>query len=276
MKKLGIAIFCMLSLFALTLAGNAAAYNAAYTHTLYQADAPPVIDGTYSLNADWIASLATNFGTNGIFRDEWTMTPNYACLLIETADATNDPGDYWIICYDSTDAGGATEPDGGTAPKANDYKLVVTGHGATATVQWYKGTGTGWTTVTPSSALLTQAQSLSATPRIGTPHYVLELYIDKSDTSLGTVPMGYTWAQYVGYFDAHTGGYGLQSWPPANATPPGSPNVPDSWGYIPYETGAVPTPDIPESISIVAMLSVSTVAIAGVALLRKRQRANLN
>ncbi len=271
-KKTGIAVFCLLSLFVLLSIETAVAYNAAYTHTLYQADAPPTIDGTYSLNTDWVASLAQPFGTNGIFRDEWTMTPNYACLLIETADSTNDPGDYWVICYDSTASGGETPPDGGPAPTAYDYKLNITGHGASATVQWYKGTGSAWTPVTPSTGLLTQAQSLSSTPLIAAPHYVLELYVDKSDTSLGGPPMGYNWAQYVAYYDAHAGGYGLQSWPPASANPPGSPNVPDSWGYIPYAMGANPTPDIPESIGIVAVISVSSVAIAGGMLIRKRQR----
>ena len=274
MSKLGIAIFFVLSLFALSLVGIAAAYNAAFTHTLYQAEASPTIDGTYAVGAEWLASGTQTFGTNGVFRDMWTMTPNLACLLIETADSTNDAGDYWVVCYDSTEAGAATEPDGGTAPKTNDYKLVVTGHGASATVQWFKGTGTGWSTTpaTVAAGLLTQAQSLSATPMIGTPHYVLELYVDKSDTSLGTVPMGYTWAQYVAYYDAHDGGNGLQQWPPT----PASANVPDGWGYITYVQEPNPIPNIPEGIGIVVVLSVSSVAIAGGLLLRKRQGANLN
>ena len=276
MSKLRIPTFCMVSLFVISLLGSVAAYNASYTHTIYQTETPPTIDGTYSLDADWAASLAQPFGTNGVWRDEWVLSPNYACLLIETADTTNDAGDYWVVCYDSTDEGGATEPDGGAAPQSNDYKLVVTGHGAIAIVNWYKGTGTGWTAVTPSASLLTQAQSLTATPILGTPHYVLEIQIDKSDVSLGTYPMGYNWAQYVAYYDAHTGGYGLQSWPPASANPPGSADVPNSWGYIPYASGANPTPDIPEGIGIIAALSLSSVAIAVGVLLRKRRRVNLN
>jgi hypothetical protein len=111
------------------------------------------------------------------------------------------------------------------------------------------------------------------TPKIGTQHYVLELTIDKSDTSLGSVPMGYTWAQFVSYFDAHAGGNGLQQWPPA----PASANVPDSWGYITYESAANPTPDLPEGIGLVVMLGVSSVAAVGAVLLRKRTKiANLN
>jgi hypothetical protein len=274
MSKLRIATFCIVSLFVMSLLGSVAAPNFDYTHTLYQSDNPPTIDGTYIMGAEWGASLAQPFGTNGVWRDEWTMSPNYACLLIETADTTDDEGDYWVVCYDSTDAGGATEPDGGAAPQSNDYKLVVTGHGTAATVQWYKGTGTGWTSVTPDGSLLTQAQSLTATPILGTPHHVLEILIDKADTSLGTVPMGYNWAQYVAYDDAHDGGFGLQSWPPASADPSGSEDVPDSWGYIQYAEGANPEPDVPEGIGIVAALSLSSFAIVGVLLLRKRRRVN--
>ena len=275
MKKMGIAIFCVLSLFVLALAfvGNAVAYNPAFEHTLYQGDAAPTVDGTYDQGADWLPSGTQTFGTNGIFRDYWVMSPNLLCLLIETLDATNDAGDYWVICWDSTESGGTTEPDGGPSPKTNDYKLVVTGHGASATVQWFKGTGTAWSTTpsTPAEGVLEQAQSLAPyTPKIGTPHYVLEMAISKLDTSMGAPLMGYTWATYIAYYDASTAT--LQSWPPA----PASANVPDSWGYIPYATGANPTPDIPEGIGFVVTLAVSSVAAAGAVLLRKRQRiANL-
>jgi hypothetical protein len=274
MKKTGIAIFCLLSLFVLGIAGTATAYNAAFQHSLYQGDAAPTVDGKYDLGADWAPSGTQTFGTNGIFRDYWVMEPNLLCLLIETADGTNDAGDYWVICWDSTESGGGTEPDGGSAPKTNDYKLVVTGHGTSATVQWFKGTGTAWSTtpVTPAAGVLTQEQWLCPyTPKIGTPHYVLEMSISKTDASLGTPLMGYTWATYIAYYDASTAT--LQSWPPA----PASANVPDSWGFIPYEMGANPTPDLPEGIGFVVMLAVSSVAAVGAVLLRKRTKiANLN
>ncbi len=263
MKHSFIAVFGIIFLCGLiNLAAIATAYNAAFTHTLYQTDSPPTIDGTYT-TAEWAASGPQRFGTTGVFRDMWTMSPNLACLLIETADTTNDAGDYWVICYDSTAAGGATEPNGGPAPQTDDYKLVITGHDASATVQWFKGTGTAWST-TPatgvSAGLLTQKQSLSATPAWVTPHYVLELYIDKSDTSLGTVPMGYTWAQFVGYYDAHAGGAGLQQWPPT----PASVNVPNGWGYITYESNAAPSPSfptIPEGLTIGTVVLMSFVAL---------------
>jgi hypothetical protein len=264
MKKIGIATFCMLSLFALSLIGFAGAYNATYTHTNYLSSTTPTIDGTYDQGADWLESGTQTFGTNGIFRDEWVMTPTTANLLIETTDGTNDAGDHWVVCFDSTDAGGATEPDGGAAPQTNDFKVVVTGHDASATVQWFRGTGTAWAAAaTPSAAIVKMAQSLAPyTPKIGTPHYVLEMSIDKTDTTaFGIVIMGYNWAQYVSYYDAHAGGNGLQSWPPASATPAGSPDVPNSWGYIVYAFAANGTPDLPEGLTIGVMLALSSAAV---------------
>jgi hypothetical protein len=258
MKKIGTAIFCLLSIFVIVFAGNAAAYNAAFEHILYAGDVPPTVDGTYGISDEWVVSGTQTFGTNGIFRDYWVMDPNLLCLLIETADNTNDAGDYWVVCWDSTDDGGATEPDGGPSPKTNDYKLVVTGHGASATVQWFKGTGTAWSTTpsTPAEGVLEEAQQLAPyTPKIGTPHYVLEMAISKMDTSMGAPLMGYTWATYIAYYDESTAT--LQSWPPA----PASADVPDSWGYVTYDMGANPTPDVPEGITIGIMLSLSTLAV---------------
>ncbi len=258
MKKTAITVFCVLSLFIIAFAGSAVAYNPAFQHILYNGAAAPTVDGTYAVDSEWIESGTQTFGTDGIFRDYWVMDPNLLCLLIETGDTTNDAGDYWIICWDSTDEGGATEPDAGPAPKTNDYQLKVTGHGASATVQWFKGTGTAWSTtpLTAPEGLHQIAQSFSVTPKIGTLHAVLEMAISKMDTTFGAPLMGYNWATYIGYYDATTAT--LQSWPPT----PASADVPDSWGYIYYDMGANPTPDIPESITITVMLALSTIAVA--------------
>jgi hypothetical protein len=66
--------------------------------------------------------------------------------------------------------------------------------------------------------------------------------------------MGYIWATYIGYYDESTAT--TQSWPPS----PASADVPDSWGFIPYETGANPTPDVPEGLTLGVMLVLSSVA----------------
>jgi hypothetical protein len=276
MKKTGIVVFCLFLLFVLVFAGSASAYNADYTKIdYYSGEIKPTIDGTYIVDEEWVSSQGQTFGTNGIFRDEW-CTPEglggvtWACFLIETADATDDAEDYWVMCFDSTEAGTDTDPDGGAAPQTNDYKFVVTGHGATATVQWYKGTGTGWDPVTsPDENVFQQAQSLTATPMIDTSHYVLEACVEKQDTATyGTVIMGYNWAMYVAYYDAHEGGDGLQQWPPE----PASADVPDSWGYVAYAFEANSEPDIPENMSFVVMLALSSVAATVAVLLRKRKK----
>jgi hypothetical protein len=274
MKKTGIVISCVLLLFVLAFAGTVSAYNADYTHTNYLSDVKPTADGTYIVDDEWIASGTQTFGTNGMFNDEWCMPEGvWACLLIETEDGTDDAEDQWVICYDSTDEGGETEPDGGTAPQTNDYKLVITGHGTGATVEWYKGTGTDWALATtpPDSTVFEYGQSLTTTPRIEADHYVLELCIEKQDTTMGTVIMGYNWAQFVSYYDEDTGE--TQQWPPE----PASADVPDSWGYIVYEFAANPEPSIPETTGFVVMLALSSVAATAAVLLRKRTKiANLN
>jgi hypothetical protein len=267
MKKIQIVIFSMLTLFMLTFAGTAIAANPAYNHIAYNATVSPTIDGTYAPGPEWLESGTQTFGTNGIFRDMWIYpdgftSPGYLYLLIETGDTTDNAGDYWLVCFDSADTLGDA-PDGGTAPKTNDYKIVVTGHGAAQTIQWYKGSGTGWNLIaTPPTALFLCAQTFSVTPKIGVPHAVLECKFDKSDTAtLGTAVVSYTWNTYVAYYDAADGGFGLQAWPPVSATPAGSPNVPDSWGGVTYEMNANPTPDVPEGLTIGVMVLLSSVAV---------------
>jgi hypothetical protein len=264
---------CLLSIFIIALAGSATAYNSAATHTCYEYqtdDTQPTINGQFSV-AEWADAASLPFGTNGNFRSGWTMSPVvYAEFFVETFDTTNDAGDYWEICFDSTTAGGATEPNGGTVPQTDDFKLVVTGHDS-PTVQWYKGTGTAGTplqaiampTAFTDTAVFQQAQSLSASPMDSTPHYMWEMHIDKTNTAgLGITPMGYNWAEYIAYYDAHAGGYGLQSWP---ASPAVDTN-PDSWGYEGYSMSAAP-----EGFNMGIILALSSLAVVvGAVLIKKR------
>ncbi len=258
MKNIRIAMFCVLSLFLLSLAGSATAYNAAYTHIEYSTANAPTINGQYAQGDEWIASKPENFGTNGVWRDEWMFGASiYAYILVETADATDDAGDYFELCFDGN-------ADGGATPQADDYRVVITGHGATATIQWYKGNGATWVTTTVSS--VTWAQSLSASPKISTPHYILEMAVDKWSTDL---PLSERWAFRVAYNDAHASGYGLQQWPPA----PAARDVPAGWGYIDYASSANPVPDVPEGIGFGAMAIVSSIAlVAGTYYIRKRNK----
>jgi hypothetical protein len=266
MKKRGIVIFCLLLLFVLVFAGTVSAFNADYTHILYNSAVVPVIDGTYIVDDDWIASGKEEFGDGAAFHDQWIMDPNILCLIVEVTDNTDGAGDKLTICFDGTLDGGATEPDGGPNPTEYDKKLEVTGHGGSATVQWFVGDGSGWVAATASDSLMDLAQSLTTTPTIEPDHYVYEMIFDfHVDMSLGSPLVGYEWGQFVSYYDEDTGE--TQQWPPA-----GSPDVPDGWGYITYDMGANPEPTIPESTGFVVMLTVSSVAATGALFLRKRKK----
>jgi hypothetical protein len=266
MKKFGIVIFCILSVFLLAIAGNVSGYNEAYTHIEYMTSTNPTINGTYAAgeNSEWIASLVVPFGTNGYWRDMWSYTDTVrAFLLVETTDGTNDAGDYWELCFDGN-------ADSTTAPQADDHKVRITGHGASQTVQWYVGTGTAWQTMAaPATESVSFAQALGASPKIAANHYVLEMSINKQSTDM---PLNMRWALRVAYNDAATGGNGLQVWPPSTTD-----TNPGGWGYIDYASEANPSPDvIPEGIGLVAVIALSSIAvIAGSVLLRKRSVANL-
>jgi len=267
----------LLSLLLLLLVGIAVAYNADYIHTMYQSsNNPPTIDGTYIVDNDWIASGKEEFGDGAAFHDQWIMDPNIYCCIVEVTDNTTDTGDKLTICFDGTESGTSTPPDGGPNPTQYDKKLEVTGHGGSATIQWFVGNGSGWVAATASGSLLDLAQSLTTTPTIEADHYVFDMNIDfHGDTSLGSPLVGYEWGQFVSYYDEETGE--TQQWPPADATPAGSPDVPDSWGYIVYDMAPNPETTIPESTGFVVMLAVSSVAAAGAVLLRKRTKiANIN
>jgi hypothetical protein len=264
MKKTQMAIVCLLSIFVMLFAGTASAYSATDTHTCYMMGTAPTIDGKYAA-AEYVDAASIKFGLNGVSYNGWTMSPVvFATFCIETWDTTNDDADYWEITFDSTAAGGATEPNGGTAPQVDDFKLVVTGH-TNPTVQWYKGTGTGWAAITPTGfgdvAVFQQVQSLTTTPMYATAHYVWEMHIDKTNTvGLGITAMGYNWAEYLAYYDAHTGGYGLQKWP-ATATD----TNPNSWGYVTYQMAAAP-----EGFNVGIVLALTSVAaVAGVIVIKR-------
>ena len=263
MKKTCMFAFSLLSLLLLSLVGIAVAYNADYTHTLYQSsNSPPTIDGTYIVDNDWIASGKEGFGDGAAFHDQWIMSPNIYCCIVEVTDNTTDAGDKLTICFDGTATGTDTPPDGGPNPTQYDKKLEVTGHGGSATIQWFVGNGSGWVAATASGSLLDLAQSLTTTPTIAPDHYVYEMNIDfhSADSGFGSPLVGYAWAQFVSYYDEDTGE--TQQWPPADATPAGSPDVPDSWGLIAYASEANPTVTIPEAFTIGAVVLLSSVAIA--------------
>jgi hypothetical protein len=255
MKKIVAIFVCIFTLGIIACAGSAAAYNAAFTQTDYMGSTMPTLDGKYTTLSEYSASAALGFGTNAVFRDYWIYSTSvYENFIFETMDTTNDPTDAYTICYDST-------PDGGSAPKTDDFKIVITGHGSSATVAWFRGTGTGWTAAaTPATAAFEFKESIGTSPTSSTPHYMVEVKIDKQDsTAFGIAVIGQQFGMRLAYTDASTST--TQAWPPAPATA----DNPDSWGYVPYSMDAVP-----ESLTLGLVLALSSVAVvAGVVLIKK-------
>jgi hypothetical protein len=262
LKKI-IAIFvCIFTFSILALAGNAAAYNTAFTQTDYMGSTLPTLDGQYTSPTEYSAGASLGFGTTGVFRDIWVSSGSvYETFILETMDTTNDATDTYTICYDSN-------ADGGSTPKTDDFKIVITGHGSSATVAWYKGTGTAWATAaTPAAAIFDFKESLATSPTSSTPHYMVEAKIDKQDiTAFGASIIGMNFAMRIAYTDASTST--TQAWPPAPATA----DNPDGWGYVPYSMDAVP-----ESLTLGLVLALSSVAVvAGVVLIKKPKALALN
>jgi hypothetical protein len=255
LKKI-IAIFvCIFTFSILALAGNAAAYNTAFQQTDYMGSTAPTLDGKYTSPTEYSAGASLGFGTNAVFRDLWVSSGSvFENFIFETMDTTNDPTDTYTICYDGN-------ADGGSTPKTDDFKIVITGHGSTATIAWFKGTGTAWAAAaTPSAAISDFKESLATSPTSSTPHYMVEMKVDKQDTTaFGATIIGMNFAMRLAYTDASTST--TQAWPTAPATA----DNPESWGYVPYSMDAVP-----ESLTLGLVLALSSVAVvAGVVLIKK-------
>jgi len=249
-----LAFVIMIALFLPTFAGTAKAFQTGYVNTAYPLQNAVTYDGKWTNTNEWVDAMPSNFGTNAAWREKYELLSSgttftvYDDLIIETWDNTNDAGDYYQICIDSTATGGST-------PLTSDYIINITGHSPTATVQWYQGTGTAWTTCAAPTTI-TWGESLApASPTTTFPHYTLEMQIDKTFT---TPELG----MRVAYYDAHAGGYGLQAWPPTSA------DVPSNWGDIPYDMNP-----IPESLNLGFIIALSSVAIiAGSVILQKRSK----
>ncbi len=69
---------------------------------------------------------------------------------------------------------------------------------------------------------------------------IIEMSLLKTATDLGgSQIIGPEFWMLIETYDSHSGGYGLQSWPPV---PPSNPDVPNTYGDIPYTMGAAPAP----------------------------------
>jgi len=130
--------------------------------------------------------------------------------------------------------------DGGmtadSAPTSTDFAINFTSN---AVCTWYQGNGVGWTKIaTPASFVFQWSESFCSSPTYETPHLILELSLLKTSTVLGgTQILGQEFWMLIETYDANSAGYGLQSWP---SVPSSNPNVPSTYGDIPYTSTVNP------------------------------------
>ncbi len=243
-------LFCLVTLCSLCLLINVPAANAAaagYTHTTYFLANPVTVDGSWTNPTEWSDSQLTSFGntsTQSIFRSKWGAASDFSAInqyfLVEfLSDTTNDTGDYWQFCFDG-DMSGGTAPGLGTG-QAGDYRIDILGH---TTLTAYTGTGTGWASIALPTGF-TWSNKFTATPTSSTPHWVLEVNIDKL-----VFPIGPQYWMRVAVYNAGNAAAGVQAWPPTSR------DVPNDWGDIPYDMNP-----IPESLSFGVVMVLSSVAV---------------
>lgn len=245
MKKAGCTVFSIFILCSILVLMNLATVKAAepgYERISYATTSVPTIDGSWTSPTEWTDGAATMIGTDVAFRSTWdfadVVTTRWVVEFL--SDTTNDPGDYWEMCLDGDQSGGAT-------PQAGDYKFVITGH---TNLVWYQGNGTGWTQITAPAGEITWANSLSASPTSSTPHWILEFNKPKN---AGTIQLGILWNFRIAAYDASNPSAGVKAWPPTSA------NVPNAWGIENYSSDP-----IPETLTfgVVVVLSSAAVIIA--------------
>lgn len=254
MKKAIIITLCIL-LCGLTSIGIASAYKEGYSHLSYSQVNAVTLDGQWTPANEYTDCLDTAISANAVFRDKWEAAEDFSSIWVKdiievTTDTAADTGDYVQICIDGL-------ADGGTAPQADDYKIVLT----PTTATWYKGTGTTWAAMeTPATSSFKWATSISASPTSSTPHRIYEVQYEKMTLSIGSAEeIGVFW-KHISVYDAGNSEAGVQAWPPTSA------DVPNDYGNIPWTQDA-----IPEGLSFGIVLALSSIAIiAGAVLVRKR------
>jgi hypothetical protein len=235
------------SLLVIVNVGTAKATEAGYTIIEYFAANPVTVDGKWTTADEWLdaPNMTISPTAKWEYKIDYTAGILAMSFLIEFADNTNDAGDSWQICIDGSQ-------DGGTAPQADDVKFEIEGH---TTLTCFVGTGTAWAPTTPTG--VTWKDSLVASsPNDNSPHYVLEVQIDKSTYGWGANPPPH--GVRVACYDASNATQGWQSWPPTPETNP------SRWGSISV---------IPEGLTVGVMLLLSTIAvIVSLRYFRKRPR----
>lgn len=247
MKKKILAILAVIAIFSMCFAGTVSAAKEGYGFTIGPGTVAATIDGTVGAG-EWDTDSYKDFLYNGwtmgpsFFRDKWGTTPAICevWLMEFLGDTTNDAGDWWEICVDTTATGGAT-------PQAADFKVNWS---AAQGVKVWAGTGTSWAV---SAAVVgtdvVASTSISASPASATPHRIVEIYLDKGVSAANALAMGLSNNARIAVHDAGTGQTVM--WPPYSSA-----NEPNTYG-----TGTTVFGDsIPEGLTIGVMLSLSTIA----------------
>jgi hypothetical protein len=255
-KKIVLAVFCMLAVCSLLLANVVKAAEPGYERIDYNPGASITIDGEWTTADEWtLNGENTTIGTDATIKSVWTMVSTTPTFIINDTwlaefftDTTDDAGDYWEMCFDGDQSGGA-------APQVGDYKIEIMGH---TNLTVYSGDGSAWVeNASFPVGNLTWANTLSASPVNATPHWILELLFFKGDLELGI-----QWNFRLAMYDENT--TTLAAWPPTSA------DVPDEWGVQNYLSGAVP-----EAFSIAVVVLLSTAAmIVGFYFLRKKAKTD--
>lgn len=267
MKRHSLVVFNIIMLCSLLLIPIALvnAYEDGYTTTNHLATDEIVMDGawtagTWTYDGEWNdTEVPPNLPPTFHWRQKWTW-PNGTIImehfLIEFfTDNTTDAGDYFQFCVDCN-------ADGGTAPQSDDFRVDYVGHDISG-LTVYRGDGSGWVEYTdyivPDDIEI--EDSISTSPFNSNPHWIIEFTMNRSKTEFDVVNAGYQPWTRVAVYDANTST--LVSWPPTSR------DVPDDWGL---EMGTT-EPIVPEALTVVAVVLLSSVAVAvSFYLLRKKPK----
>jgi hypothetical protein len=223
------------------------AYYEGYETTNYLAVEEPVEDGTWTTDNEWDDAMTPpNLPATFHWREKWTWPEDIIeHFLIEFfTDNTDDADDYFQLCVDNL-------ADGGSAPQSDDIRIDWVGHDVSG-LTLYQGDGTGWVVFNDYTwdTDIYIADSISASPLNSTPHWIIELWMDRSKPEFDVSGAGYAPWIRLAVYDESNSEAGVQAWPPT------SQDVPDDWGS---ETGT--TESIPESLTFVTAVLLSSVAI---------------
>jgi hypothetical protein len=252
MKRVLAISFVMLMLCCLLLVGVTKASEPGYEITEESGGGPVTLDGNWATGEwedSWIEYMDASVADER-FCYKADANNGYAPeFLIDSADTTDDAGDIWQICIGI--------PGGGDFPLEGQNKIEIVGH---ENMTVYEGDGSGWVEIDSSAVTWADDMTIGDVP-FDYEHWCVEMIIDK--TSIGSAlwngapPIGLRVAMY----DATNATW--VAWPPQS-----DPDIPEGWGLI------ATYGSIPESFGIVAVLMLSSVAVAvSFFYLRKRPKS---